>query len=123
MTSNPETGAGDGPDCLFCRVAGGQVPAQLLAQDERVVAFLDIAPQAPLHALVVPRAHHSDVAALVRDDPDALVALTRMAAAVAAEHADGQFRLVFNTGARAGQTVDHVHAHVLGGRALDWPPG
>ena len=111
------------PECLFCRVVAGELPADLVAQDEQVVAFRDLNPQAPVHVLVVPRDHHADVAALARADPDALVALMRMASAIAQEHAGGQFRLVFNSGPDAGQSVYHVHGHVLAGRSMAWPPG
>ncbi len=111
------------PVCLFCQVVSGEVPADLVAQDEQVVAFRDIDPKAPLHVLVVPRAHHVDVGALAQADPPALVALVRMGAQIAADEAGGQFRLVFNAGPGAGQSVYHVHGHVLGGRDLSWPPG
>jgi len=111
------------PDCPFCGIAAGDIPADVVAQDEHAVAFRDLSPQAPLHVLVIPRAHHIDVASLATADPDGLVALVRMGGRVAADEAGGQFRLVFNSGRAAGQSVDHVHGHVLGGRALTWPPG
>lgn len=111
------------PDCLFCRVVSGELAADLVAQDDQVVAFRDLNPQAPVHVLVVPREHHADVATLARAGSDALVALVRMASAIAQEQAGGQFRLVFNSGPDAGQSVYHVHAHVLAGRAMTWPPG
>ncbi|MGL5857659.1 MAG: HIT domain-containing protein [Angustibacter sp.] len=111
------------PDCLFCRIVSGEVPADVVAQDETAMAFADVHPQAPVHVLVIPRAHHPDVGSLARDDPDALVAVARMAAAVAGERSAGRFRLVFNSGAQAGQTVFHVHGHVLAGRQMSWPPG
>lgn len=95
----------------------------VLAEDEQAMAFQDRDPQAPLHVLVIPRAHYSDVGALALGDPQALLAVTRMAAQIAADHNGGQFRLVFNSGPQAGQRVFHAHGHVLGGRAMTWPPG
>ncbi len=111
------------PDCLFCRIVAGEVAADVVAQDEQVLAFRDVMPQAPVHVLVVPRGHHVDVGALAHADPDALVALVRMGAAIAQDEAAGQFRLVFNSGPDAGQSVYHAHGHVLAGRSLTWPPG
>jgi histidine triad (HIT) family protein len=99
------------------------VPATLVRETGRVVAFRDIDPKAPTHVLVVPRAHHVAVADLAAADPEALAEVAREAAAVAAGDGHDDFRLVFNTGAGAGQSVFHVHAHVLAGRPLSWPPG
>lgn len=110
-------------DCLFCRIVAGSVPASLVAEEERVVAFQDIDPQAPTHVLVIPRDHHRDVGELAAADPTALADLVRVGARIAQEASGGAFRLVFNTGAEAGQSVFHVHGHVLAGRALRWPPG
>ena len=110
-------------DCLFCRIVSGEVPATLVRQSERTVAFRDVNPQAPTHVLVVPREHHADVATLAAADPEALTELVAEAAAVARDEGLSDFRLVFNTGAEAGQSVFHVHGHVLGGRAMGWPPG
>ena len=112
-------------DCLFCKVIAGDIPATIVFQDDRVVAFRDINPQAPMHVLVVPRRHIATLNDLTADD-DALVGeLTRRAAAIAREHghADRGYRTVFNCNAGAGQTVFHIHMHVLGGRPLTWPPG
>jgi histidine triad (HIT) family protein len=109
--------------CLFCRIVAGAVPADVIAQDGAAIAFRDIDPRAPLHVLVVPREHHRDVGALAESDPAALTAVVRLAARVAGQHVEGGYRLVFNTGAEGGQTVGHVHAHVLGGRPMTWPPG
>jgi histidine triad (HIT) family protein len=112
-------------DCLFCRMVAGEVPATVVFDDERTFAFRDIDPQAPTHVLVIPKEHHPDVAALAAADPALLTAVHRTAAAVAEQEgivADG-WRLVVNTGAHGGQTVFHVHAHVLGGRPFRWPPG
>jgi histidine triad (HIT) family protein len=111
------------PDCLFCGIVAGTVPADVVAQDERVVAFRDIDPKAPMHVLVIPRDHHADVGQLAAADPALLAAVVRMAEEVAHAEAGGQFRLVLNTGASAGQSVFHVHAHVLGGTRLGWTPG
>lgn len=111
------------PDCLFCRIVAGDLPATIVASTPRVVAFQDIAPKAPLHVLVVPRDHHADIAQLAAADPALLADLVRLAHEVAQSEADGQFRLVFNTGADAGQSVFHVHAHLLAGARLGWSPG
>ena len=111
------------PDCLFCKIVAGEVPADVVAQDDQVIAFADVNPQAPVHVLVIPRDHHADVAALALADPDALVALVRMGSAIAHDQATGSFRLVFNSGPDAGQVVHHVHGHVLAGRTMTWPPG
>lgn len=110
-------------ECLFCRLLDGDVPAEVVAQNERAVAFRDIDPQAPVHVLVIPRAHYVDVAALAVADPDDLVALVRLGSQVAHDECGGQFRLVFNSGRSAQQTVFHVHGHVIGGRDMTWPPG
>ena len=111
--------------CLFCRIVAGEIPATVVREDELTLAFRDVNPQAPTHVLVIPRAHHPDVGALAAADPQLLTALHTAAAAVAAaEGADGSgWRLVFNTGPDAGQSVPHVHGHVLAGRYLEWPPG
>ena len=110
--------------CLFCRIVAGEVPAQVVHETGRTLAFRDVAPQAPVHVLVVPREHHPDVAALVDADPALAAEVLTAATAVARQEglADG-FRLVVNTGADGGQTVGHLHVHVLGGWALAWPPG
>jgi histidine triad (HIT) family protein len=110
-------------DCLFCRIVAGEIPANLVREEERVVAFRDINPQAPVHVLVVPREHHTDVAALAAADPAALAELVTVAGEIAVAEGFDDYRLVFNTGAGAGQSVFHVHGHVLAGRQLAWPPG
>jgi len=112
-------------ECLFCKIIGGQIPGTLVYQDDQLVAFKDINPQAPLHALIVPRRHIATLNDLSPAD-DALVgSMFRAAAALAKEHgyADRGYRTVFNTNAEAGQTVFHIHLHLLAGRALRWPPG
>lgn len=108
--------------CLFCRIVAGEIPADLVAENSAAIAFRDINPQAPLHALVVPRDHHVDVAQLAAADPALLAAVIGLADQVAGSEGDGQFRLVFNTGPEAGQSVFHVHAHLLGGARLGWTP-
>ena len=111
------------PDCLFCKIVAGEVPATLVREGERTLAFRDVDPKAPTHVLVIPRAHHNDVGALAAADPAALAELVREASAVALDDGHDAYRLVFNSGAGAGQSVFHVHGHVLAGRALSWPPG
>ena len=111
--------------CLFCRIVSGEIPATKIYEDDRLLAFADINPQAPLHALVVPKQHIATLNDL-NDDHDALVgAMVRAAAKIAKEKGvDGPgYRTVFNCNAQAGQTVFHIHLHVLGGRSLSWPPG
>lgn len=111
-------------DCLFCRIVAGEVPAQVVAETDRTLAFRDVGPQAPTHVLVVPKAHHPDVAAVADADPALLADVMTAAVAVArAERLEPGFRLVVNTGADGGQTVRHLHVHVLGGRSMAWPPG
>lgn len=112
-------------DCLFCKIISGEIPADLVAESSRAIAFRDINPQAPTHVLVIPRDHHPGLAALAGVDAGLLAEVTLLAHRVAEDEgvaAEG-YRVVFNTGSRAGQTVFHVHAHVLGGRDLAWPPG
>lgn len=112
-------------DCLFCRIIGGQIPGEFVHQDDQLVAIRDINPQAPLHVLILPRTHISTLNDLAAAD-DALVgAMNRAAAAIAKEHgyADRGYRTVFNCNREAGQTVFHIHLHLLAGRGLGWPPG
>lgn len=109
-------------DCLFCRIAEGSIGADIVLDEPEIVAFRDIAPQAPLHVLVIPRRHYRDVGAVVRDDPALGGRLLAAAAALAAGSGDA-YRLVANTGAEAGQSVWHAHVHVLAGRPMGWPPG
>ncbi len=111
------------PDCLFCRIVSGQVPADVVAEGEQVLAFRDIDPVAPTHVLVIPREHHRTIGELARSAPEALVALVRMAQDVADRECGGQFRFVANSGADAQQSVAHAHGHVIGGRRMTWPPG
>ncbi|MET9252579.1 histidine triad nucleotide-binding protein [Streptomyces sp. NPDC003717] len=110
-------------DCLFCKIVAGEIPATLVRETETTVAFRDINPQAPTHVLVIPKAHHKDAAALAAADPALTADVLRETAAVAEQEQLESYRTVFNTGAGAGQTVWHAHAHVIGGRGLQWPPG
>ncbi len=111
-------------DCLFCRVVAGEVPADVVLETERALAFRDIGPQAPTHVLVVPRDHHADVAAVVVADPSLMGEVMAAAVAVARQEGlSGGYRLVANTGDDGGQSVHHLHVHVLGGRRMAWPPG
>lgn len=112
------------PDCLFCKIVAGDIPADVVHETGTTLAFRDLEPQAPTHVLVIPRSHHRDVGALTAADPETVVDLLSSVAAVAEQEGLGDgYRLVFNTGALAQQSVFHVHAHVLGGRGLGWPPG
>lgn len=111
-------------DCLFCKIVAGGIPADVVHETSTTLAFRDIDPQAPTHVVVIPRVHRSSAAALAESHPDVSVDLVRAAAAVAAQEGlDEGYRLVFNTGAAAHQTVFHAHLHVLGGRSMSWPPG
>ncbi len=111
--------------CLFCRIVASEIPADLLHQDELCVVIPDINPQAPTHLLVIPREHLESLDEASRKDEAMLGHLLRTSARVANEHGltDGGYRTVINTGAGAGQSVFHLHVHVLGGRPLNWPPG
>ena len=101
---------------IFERIIAREIPADIVYEDDRVIAFRDIAPQAPVHLLVVPKtAEYADVASLAAADPELLAHVVASAKRLAGEHSDGDYRLVFNSGANAGQTVFHVHAHVLAG--------
>ncbi|WP_405799581.1 histidine triad nucleotide-binding protein [Streptomyces sp. NBC_01506] len=112
-------------DCLFCKIVAGEVPATVVRETDTTVAFRDINPQAPTHVLVIPKVHYPDAAALAAAEPQIAADILRESAEVAAEDktAGSGYRVVFNTGSGAGQTVFHAHAHVLGGRGLNWPPG
>lgn len=111
-------------DCLFCKIIAGEIPAQKLFEDDDVLAFADIAPQAPQHFLVIPKKHISGPSALEEEDDIIIGKLMRVGAKIAEERGIGDnFRVVFNNGAIAGQTVFHIHMHILGGRPMNWPPG
>ena len=112
-------------ECLFCAIVAGEIPATTVLETDRVLAFRDINPQAPTHVLVIPKTHYPDVAALAAADAALLGEVIGAVQQVAADDAvaESGYRVVFNTGAEAGQTVPHVHVHLLGGRSLTWPPG
>ena len=112
------------PDCLFCKIVGGDIDADLVHESDTTVAFRDLNPQAPTHVLVIPRSHYPNAASLAAGEPGTAAHLFDAAAAIAESEGLGEgYRLVFNTGAQAHQTVFHAHMHVLGGRAMTWPPG
>jgi len=112
------------PDCLFCKIVAGDVPSEVVHESDRTVAFRDVNPQAPTHVLVIPRRHAPDLAALVEAEAEDVVAIGKAVADIALSEGLGEgYRVVFNTGAKASQSVFHCHAHVLGGRELGWPPG
>ncbi|MFC7945425.1 histidine triad nucleotide-binding protein [Microbacterium oxydans] len=119
MAGEPQT------DCLFCKIVSGDIPATIVRESATTVAFRDINPQAPTHVLVIPKVHYPDAASLAAAEPQiAADVLTEAGAVAADEKIDSTgYRIIFNTGSGAGQTVFHAHAHVLGGRGLQWPPG
>ena len=112
-------------DCLFCKIVAGQIPSSVVYQDDELFAFRDINPQAPFHALVVPKRHIATMNDITPADQALVGAMVRRAAALAGEHgyAERGYRTVLNCNADAGQTVFHLHLHVLAGRSLGWPPG
>ena len=112
-------------DCLFCAIVAGDIPAERVRESPRTLAFRDINPQAPVHVLVIPKEHYPDLAALAGAGDGLLAEVAEQAHLVASAEgvAETGYRVVFNTGAEAGQTVGHAHAHVLGGRPMTWPPG
>ncbi|UCC67243.1 MAG: histidine triad nucleotide-binding protein [Armatimonadota bacterium] len=112
-------------ECIFCRIASGEIPATIVYQDELVVAFRDVNPQAPTHVLVIPREHVPSLNAVSEQDKDSIGHIVRVSAQIAEAEgcADTGYRLVANCGPEAGQSVDHVHFHLLAGRRLGWPPG
>ncbi|MCD6351455.1 MAG: histidine triad nucleotide-binding protein [Armatimonadetes bacterium] len=112
-------------DCLFCRIAEGEIPSDIVYQDEEIVAFRDINPQGPVHILVIPRQHLAGMND-ARDDQAALLGRLLLVARQLAEEegiAQSGYRLVINQGRQAGQSVDHLHVHLIGGRPMSWPPG
>ncbi len=113
------------PECIFCKIVGGQVPAAIVVQNELVTAFRDVNPQMPLHVLVVPNQHIANTEALEPEHDGVVGAMVRCAREVARQEgvAVRGYRLVFNTGPDANNTVPHLHLHVLGGRSMSWPPG
>ena len=113
------------PDCLFCRIITREIPSSVVYEDDRVFAFNDINPQAPIHVLVVPKRHIATLNDLASEDDGLVGELVRRASAIAKDRAiaAGGYRTVFNTNRDAGQTVFHIHLHLLAGRGLMWPPG
>ena len=113
------------PDCLFCKIINRQIPGSIVYEDEHVLAFNDIHPQAPTHVLIVPKRHIDSLNDIEPDDDQIVGELVRRAAAIAEERgiAANGFRTVFNTNRDGGQTVGHIHLHLLGGRGMKWPPG
>ena len=107
-------------DCLFCRIVAGEVPATIVAETEHVLGFRDITPKAPVHVLVVPKAHVTNVTEAAAQIPEVLAEMITVAQQVADEECDGEFRLIFKSGDTAGQSVFHAHAHVMGGKRLAW---
>jgi len=110
-------------DCLFCRIAAGDIPADSVFADETVVVFRDIHPKAPTHILAIPRRHLASVADLTDADGDLLAALFSAMRRVAQEAGLTDYRIITNVGAESGQSVFHLHFHLLGGRLMSWPPG
>jgi histidine triad (HIT) family protein len=113
------------PTCLFCRIIAGDIPAKKIYENDHLIAFADINPQAPLHCLIVPRKHIATLNDLSEEDDGLVGEMVRQAASIAREqgYADQGYRTVFNTNSGAGQTVFHIHLHLLAGRRFSWPPG
>ena len=111
------------PDCLFCKIVSGEIPAEKVLGDAQVVVFRDINPRAPTHVLAIPTRHIPSVADLGDDDADLLAALFGALRRVATDHGLSSYRIVTNVGPESGQSVFHLHFHLLGGRAMAWPPG
>jgi histidine triad (HIT) family protein len=125
VTAPPRIGQNKTMTCLFCRILAGTVPSAPVYSDERIYAFQDVNPQAPLHVLIVPRRHISTLNDLNSDDDGLVGEMMRRAAAIAKEHGYGErgYRTVFNCNGDAGQSVHHIHLHLLAGRRMTWPPG
>ena len=123
MTASPRVADVTEDGCIFCGIVAGDIPGDVVRRTDRVVAFRDLNPQAPTHVLVIPVDHYRDVTAIAAGAPEVLAELVEVGAAIAADEAGGPYRLVFNTGAEVGQSVFHVHGHVLAGRGFTWPPG
>jgi len=110
-------------NCLFCKIITGEIPAEIIFRSDSVVAFNDITPQAPTHVLIIPTIHVENIGDLSQSSPTITAELFSVAKQIAADRGLLGFRIVLNTGEEAGQSVFHVHLHLLGGRALAWPPG
>lgn len=111
------------PDCIFCKIIEGKIPAEIIYRNENVLAFNDLNPQAPTHVLIIPTLHAASAAAVSAISPTIIAAMHRAADEIATQKGLTGYRSVFNTGADAGQSVFHAHLHLLGGRGLAWPPG
>ena len=110
-------------DCLFCKIAAGEIPSETVYEDENYFAFNDISPQAPTHFLIIPKQHISKVSEMSASDTELIGGLFSVAKKICDDRSISDYRLVMNNGAGAGQTVFHIHLHVLAGRAMNWPPG
>lgn len=123
--AEPQRDARPDPGCLFCRIVAGEIPSTKVAEDELAIAIRDVAPRAPTHILVMPRDHIRSVADLTDADATLVGRLFAMAAEIARSEgiAEGGYRVVTNVGTWGGQSVDHLHFHLMGGRAFGWPPG
>ncbi|MEY3407385.1 MAG: hypothetical protein RL038_446 [Actinomycetota bacterium] len=110
-------------DCLFCKIVAGDIPAKLVAENDNFLAFADIAPTAPVHVVAVPKTHYANAAEFADADSQGMGQFMQFITEIGESETSNGYRLVFNTDADGGQTVFHVHAHVLGGRAMQWPAG
>jgi histidine triad (HIT) family protein len=110
-------------DCLFCKFVTGEIPVELIAENDGAIAFSDINPQAPIHELIIPRRHFENAAELANSASDLQAVMQLVGQVAELKDLAAGYRLVFNTGSAAGQTVFHAHGHLLGGRSLQWPPG
>ncbi len=106
-------------DCIFCKIVAGSIPATIVGETERSIAFQDVQPRQPVHILVIPRQHHANVAELANNDPEALVDLMQLGSRIASEQTTGHFRFTFNTGELAGQTVFHAHGHITSNQPVN----
>ncbi|HOB88348.1 MAG: histidine triad nucleotide-binding protein [Bacillota bacterium] len=124
MARNNLREVGDLNDCLFCKIARKEIPADIVYEDDDVLAFRDIRPQAPVHVLVIPKRHIASLADLTQEDKDVMGHVTLVASRLARDLGVSEgYRVVINCGKDAGQSVFHIHMHLLGGRSLGWPPG
>jgi histidine triad (HIT) family protein len=125
MAYNQEINSMSGNNCLFCRIIAGEIPSRKVYEDDLAFAFNDINPQAPTHVLIIPKKHIASLNEAAPDDEALLGRLTLLASKLADQLGivDGGYRMVINTGAGAGQSVWHIHIHLLGGRVMNWPPG
>jgi histidine triad (HIT) family protein len=112
-------------NCIFCKILDGEIPSQVVYEDDDVFAFKDLSPQAPLHVLIIPKTHIATINDLDTSNAESIAKLYLAAKKIAADegYADSGYRVVMNCGETAGQTVFHIHLHLLAGRALSWPPG